>query len=371
MKVPFVDLLRQYDNIKGDIDQAISNVINDTAFIRGKYVEEFEKNFAKEIGVAHCLGVGNGTDAITIALKALNIGSGDEVITVANSFVASSEAITNAGARVVFVDCDESYNMDVSQIESILTGKTKAIVPVHLYGQPADMDAIMKIAHKHDLYVIEDCAQAHFAECIVNGEKKKTGTIGHAASFSFYPGKNLGAYGDAGAVVTNDDKVAVKAKMVANHGRVSKYDHEFEGLNSRMDGLQGAILNVKLKYLDTYTNNRIKVSERYTKELTGIGDIICPNYSSDKKHVFHLYVIRTKNRDGLMEFLKEKGVSVGIHYPIALPYLAAYKYLNHKEEDFPMAYSFQNEILSLPIFPEISDEEIQYVIDSVKEYFQN
>jgi len=371
MNVPFVDLTRQYISIKEEIDSAIANVINDTAFIRGKYVEKFESEFAQAIGINHCIGVGNGTDAITIALKYLGIGEGDEVITAANSFVATSEAVTNAGAKVVFVDCDpDTYNIDIEKIEISINERTKAIIPVHLYGQPADMDSIVKIALKHNLYIIEDCAQAHLAECNVEGEMKKTGTIGNVATFSFYPGKNLGAYGDAGAIVTNDPELAGKIKMYANHGRISKYDHEFEGFNSRMDGIQGSILSVKLKYLDKFTDNRIIAAKKYSEGLKDIPGIICPSVIENNKHVFHLYVIRTDQRDNLMGFLKERNVAVGIHYPIALPFLQAYGYLNHKNKDFPIAFDYQNKILSLPIFPEISDEEINYVINNIKDFYR-
>ncbi|NOX48687.1 MAG: DegT/DnrJ/EryC1/StrS family aminotransferase [Chlorobi bacterium] len=371
-QIPFVDLKLQYLSIRNEIDTAIANVIRDTAFVNGKYVKLFEENFSAAHNAKHCIGVGNGTDAISIALKALDIGVGDEVITAANSFIATSEAITTAGARVVFVDClPDTYNIDPSLIEGKITSLTKAIIPVHLYGQPADMDSIMEIAKKHGLYVLEDSAQSHIAE--YNSENEgwgKIGVFGDVSTFSFYPGKNLGAYGDAGAIVTNNDKVAKKARMFANHGRVSKYDHEFEGVNSRMDGIQGAILDIKLKYLAGWVEKRREVANHYDKLLKDVPEIILPFVNTKSKHVYHLYVIRTPQRVALKTFLGEKGVSTGVHYPIALPNLSAYKYLEHSPDDFPNASKFQNEYLSLPIFPELTLEQIEYTVKMIKEFFK-
>ncbi len=365
MKIPFVDLKAQYDSIKDEIDQAVLNVINDTAFILGKYVNAFEENFASAIGVNHCIGVGNGTDALFISLRTMGIDQGDEVIVPANSFIATSEAITAAGAKVVFADIDPAtYNIDINRIEDKITSKTKALIPTHLYGQPADMTPILEIARKYNLFVIEDAAQAHLAEY----KGKKAGSIGDMACFSFYPGKNLGAYGDAGAIVTNNEEWAGKARMIANRGRTSKYDHEFEGMNSRMDGLQGAILNVKLKYLPKWTENRQNAAAAYDKYLKEIQEIITPEVLKDVRHVYHLYVIRVKKRDELQEFLKSEGISTGIHYPIALPNLSAYKYLGHTPSDFPVSSRYQNEILSLPIYPELKEEHIQYIADCIKRF---
>lgn len=362
MKVPFVDLKGQYHSIKEEIDQAISNVIKDSAFIGGKYAKAFEESFAKYIGVKNCVGVGNGTDALCIALKALGISEGDEVITVANTFIATSEAITMTGAKVVFVDCNkETYNIDVNKHEQAITGKTKAIIPVHLYGQPAEMDKIMDVARKHNMYVVEDAAQAHGSEY----QGQRIGTIGNIACFSFFPGKNLGAYGDAGAIVTNNDDLARKARMIANHGRIEKYNHEFEGTNSRLDGLQAAILDVKLKYLDKWIERRRAIAKMYDAGLKDI--VITPSVLPDVKHVYHLYVIRIKNRDRVKELLGEKGIATGIHYPIPLPFLKAYSYLDHKPADFPVAYSIKDEILSLPIHGDMMDEQVEYVIASLKD----
>ena len=361
MKVAFVNLGMQYESIAKEINNAIKEVISSSSFIGGKFVKSFESNFAQYIGVRHCIGVGNGTDALFIALKSLGICNGDEVITVANTFIATSEAITLTGAKVVFVDCDEkTYNIDIKKIEKAITGRTKAIIPVHLYGQPADMDEILGIAKKYNLFVIEDAAQAHGAIY----KNRNVGTIGDVACFSFFPGKNLGAYGDAGAIVTNNDELANKSRMFANHGRIEKYNHEYEGINSRLDGLQAAILDVKLKYLEKWTERRRAIAKMYNESLRDavMTPIVIPNV----RHVYHLYIIRTKNRDRIIGFLKEKGISTGIHYPIPLPFLKAYSYLGYKPEDFPVAYSLKDEILSLPIHGDMTDKEVEYVIEGVK-----
>ena len=359
MNIPFVNLKIQYANIKDEIDQAITNVISKTAFIGGPFTKTFETNFAEFCNVKHCVGVGNGTDALFIALKALGIGKGDEVITAANSFIATSEAITMTGAKVVFVDINpQAYNIDVGKIEEKITDKTKAIIPVHLFGQPADMDSILDIAKKYNLKIVEDAAQAHGS--VYKG--RQIGSIGDMACFSFYPGKNLGAYGDAGAIVTNDEDLAIKARIIANHGRVEKYNHEIEGVNSRLDGIQAAILDVKLRHLPEWTENRRKNAYLYNKHLKDT-DIITPVEIDDVKAVYHLYVIRVKKelRQKLQDHLKSKGIATGIHYPITLPNLKAYKYLNHREDDFPEATKASREILSLPMFPELTESQIEYI----------
>ena len=392
MKIPFVDLKVQYYSIKEEIDQAISNVIQDSAFIGGKYTKAFEESFADYIGVKNCIGVGNGTDALYVALKALGISEGDEVITAANTFIATSEAITLTEAKVKFVDCNkETYNIDVDRLEQAITDKTKAIIPVHLYGQSAEMDKIADVARKHNLYVVEDAAQAHGAiyysrqkseassqkykenhisiniNTLDSIEKyaRKVGILGDMACFSFFPGKNLGAYGDAGAIVTNNDKLARRVRMFANHGRIEKYNHELEGTNSRLDGIQAAILNVKMKYLDKWIDRRRKIAEMYDEGLKDI--VIIPSVMPDVKHVYHLYVIRIKNREEVKELLAEKGIATGIHYPIPLPFLNAYSYLGNKPADFPVAYSMKDEILSLPIHGDMTDEQVEYVIASLKD----
>jgi dTDP-4-amino-4,6-dideoxygalactose transaminase len=388
MQIPFVDLKSQYESIKAEIDGAISTVISKTAFIGGSHLNDFEGAFAGFCNVKHCIGVGNGTDAIFIALKALGIGQGDEVITVANSFIATSEAVTMAGAKVAFVDIDpKTYNMDPNKLEDLLKSRfdpkpetrnqkpetpvpkpetpvplPKAIIPVHLYGQPADMDPILALAKKYNLKVVEDCAQAHGA--VYKG--RKIGSIGDMACFSFYPGKNLGAYGDGGAIVTNNDELALKARMIANHGRIGKYDHEIEGVNSRLDGLQAAILSVKLKHLSGWTEARRKNAYLYNKYLAGTS-LITPVEIADVTAVYHLYVVRVRkeSREKLQSHLNSKGVSTGIHYPIALPNLLAYSYLGHSEKDFPEATKASLEIVSLPMFPELSETQIKYVTESI------
>lgn len=361
MKIPFVDLKAQYASIKGEIDEAISKVIGEAAFIKGRYVENFERNFARYIGTKHCIGVGNGTDALFIALKVLGVREGDEVITAANTFIATAEAITLAGAKVVFVDCDKNtYNLDVDKIEKAITGKTKAIIPVHLYGQAADMDKILALAKKFNLFVVGDAAQAHGAKY----KNRNVGTLGYCACFSFFPGKNLGAYGDGGAIVTDDDELAAKARMYADHGRCEKYDHEFEGVNSRLDGLQAAILDVKLKHLEKWLGRRREIAQRYDQELKDI--VVVPKVGF-AGHVYHLYVIRLKDRDRIREYLAGEGISTGIHYPLPLPFLKAYRYLGCRPEDFPVADSLKDEILSLPIYGDMTDEQVRYVIDKLKE----
>jgi len=377
MNIVFVDLKAQYESIKDEIDSAISEVISKSAFVGGSFLESFEKTFASFCNVKHCIGVGNGTDALFIALKVLGIGPGDEVIVPANTFIATSEAVTLTGARVVFVDIDpKTYNIDVNKLEDCVksryalcsvrsANRLKAIIPVHLYGQPADMDPILNLARKHNLKVLEDAAQAHGA--VYKG--RPIGSIGDVACFSFYPGKNLGAYGDAGAIVTNDANLASKARMLANHGRIDKYDHEIEGINSRLDGLQAAVLQVKLKHLADWTEHRRQNAYLYNKYLKNI-DVIAPVEMANAKSVYHLYVVRIRDggRSKLQDYLKSKGISTGIHYPIALPNLQAYAYLKHKEDDFPEATRASEEILSLPMFPELTESQISYIAEQLREF---
>ena len=371
MNIPLVDLKIQYQSIKPDIDSVISEVISKTAFIGGAYVNSFEKSFAGFCNVKHCVGVGNGTDALFIALKVLGIGEGDEVIVPANSFIATSEAVTLTGARVTFVDINpKTYNMDPNRLEDYLikraNSRPKAVIPVHLYGQPADMDPILSLADKHGLKVIEDAAQAHGA--LYKG--RQIGSIGHVACFSFYPGKNLGAYGDGGAIVTNDDEFAIRARMYANHGRIDKYDHQVEGVNSRLDGLQAAILGVKLKHLPEWTEKRRKNAYLYNHYLKDTG-LITPAEMDGVRAVYHLYVVRIKKalRAKLQEYLGTKGISTGIHYPIALPNLRAYTYLKHSGDDFPEATEASQEILSLPMYPELTEAQISYISRSIGDFF--
>jgi dTDP-4-amino-4,6-dideoxygalactose transaminase len=364
MTIPFVDLHAQYLSIKPEIDAAISDVIAQSAFIRGAHVDTFEENWATTLGVKHCVSCANGTDALYIAMRALRIKPGDEVITSAHSWIASSETITQASGRVVFCDTDyDTCTIDPALIEAKITSATVGIIPVHLCGQPADMRTIMAIARKHNLWVIEDCAQAHLARC--NGQL--VGTFGDIATFSFYPGKNLGAYGDAGCIVTNDDDLAEWMATFARHG--GKGEHVMEGINSRMDGIQAAILNAKLPHLPTWTKTRRRVAARYDELLDGIGDIVTPKVAPDRDHVYHLYVSRTERRDALRKHLSDAGISTVINYPKALPFYPAYAYLGHVAEDFPVAYANQSRILSLPIYPEITDEMIRWVVDQIEAFF--
>jgi dTDP-4-amino-4,6-dideoxygalactose transaminase len=360
MKIPFVDLHAQYLSIKPEIDAAISEVIAQSAFIRGPHVADFETAWAKTLDVKHSISCANGTDALYIAMRALGVKPGDEIITTAHSWISASETITQAGGRVVFCDTDrDTFTIDAALIEAKITSATVGIIPVHLYGQPADMEAIMAIAKRHNLWVIEDCAQAHLARY----KGQLVGTFGNIATFSFYPGKNLGAYGDAGCAVTNDDSLADWMTTFARHG--GKGEHVMEGINSRMDGLQAAVLNAKLPHLPAWTEARRRVAARYDALLSGVGDVVTPKVGPHRDHVYHLYVIRTEKRDALRKHLTDAGIATVLNYPKALPFYPAYAYLGHVPEDFPAAYANQSRILSIPIYPEMTDEMIEYVAGQI------
>jgi dTDP-4-amino-4,6-dideoxygalactose transaminase len=364
MKIPFVDLHAQYLSIKGEIDAAMADVIAQSSFIRGPHVDSFEQNWAKTLGTRHCVSCANGTDALYITMRGLGIKPGDEVITSAHSWIATSETITQTGGRVIFCDTDdETFTIDPKSIEARITSATVGIIPVHLYGQAADMDPIMAIARKHGLWVIEDCAQAHLARY----HGRLVGTFGNAATFSFYPGKNLGAYGDAGCAVTNDDVLAEWMTTFARHG--GKGEHVMEGINSRMDGFQGAVLNVKLPHLSSWTQARQSVAARYDELLAGLGEIRIPQVAPGREHVYHLYVVRTEQRDRLRQRLTQAGIATVLNYPKALPFYPAYAYLGHTFQDFPIAYANQSRILSLPIFPEMTETMIGYVADHIEKFF--
>jgi dTDP-4-amino-4,6-dideoxygalactose transaminase len=366
MTVPFVDLHAQYLSIKSEIDAAIAGVIDQSAFIRGPHVDKFEKAWAQTLGVKHCISCANGTDALYIAMRALGVKPGDEIITSAHSWISASETITQTGGRVVFCDTDyDTFTIDPELIEAKITPATVGIIPVHLYGQPADMEAIMAIAKRHRLWVIEDCAQAHLAKY----KGQLVGTFGDVATFSFYPGKNLGAYGDAGCAVTNDDHLADWMISFARHG--GKGEHVMEGINSRMDGLQAAILNVKLPHLPAWTAERRRVASRYDELLKSVGDVVTPKVAPDRDHVYHLYVIRTRKRDALKKHLANVGIGTVLNYPKALPFYPAYAYLGHNSKDFPVAFGNQSTILSLPIFPEMADETIDYVIKQAAAFYSD
>lgn len=366
MKIPFVDLKSQYYSIKGEIDIAISSVLEETAFIGGTHVKSFQENFQEKYNVNHCVPLANGTDAIYVALKMMGIGFGDEVITTASSWISTSETISQTGAKPVFVDIDKYYTIDPSKIEEKITSKTKAIIPVHLFGQMADMPNIMTIAKKYNLKVIEDCAQAHFSEL----EEKRAGLWGNCGTFSFYPGKNLGAYGDAGCLITNDAKLAEDCKKYANHGALTKHHHEIEGINSRLDGIQAAVLNVKLPYILNWTENRHKLSDLYRNKLAGVNFIKLPEIRENSKHTFHVFAIKVDDRTDLQRFLKEKGIATQIHYPKAMPFMPAYAYQKAEKKDYPNSYELQEKELSLPIYPEMTEEQLEYICFYVKKYYE-
>lgn len=364
-KVKFLDLKFQYDLIKQEIDTAIQNVISNSAFIGGHHVSHFESQFAKYQEATFCISCGNGTDALEIAIEALNLPSGGEIIVPANSFIASAEAVTRTGHTVVFCDCKATdYTLDIDALSRLINPRTVAIIPVHLYGHPCDMSPIMTLAAKHNLKIIEDCAQAHAAE--YNG--KRVGSIGHAAIFSFYPGKNLGAYGDGGAITTNDQHLAEKCRKLANHGRISKYNHEFVGRNSRLDALQAAILSVKLQYLDEWTEHRIVLADHYLQLLADIDQVTIPCRQTYAKQVYHLFVIRVDDRSGLQKHLKAKGISTGIHYPHALPKLGAYSHITPPPQT-PVAEKLAPTLLSLPIGEHLSSADIEFVVSEIEAHY--
>ncbi|NJN42107.1 MAG: DegT/DnrJ/EryC1/StrS family aminotransferase [Flammeovirgaceae bacterium] len=367
MTVPFVDLQKQYVSIKSEIDSALLSVFSAGQFIKGSSVSTFESSFKKLIGADYCIGTGNGTDSLFLSLKALGIGSGDEVLTPAFSWISSAEVISLTGAKPVFIDIEPlTFTMNPDLVEDKITKNTKAIILVHLFGSPANTNHVLSICKKYNLSLIEDCAQSHLSE--ENG--KVAGTIGHVSAFSFYPTKNLGAYGDAGCLVTNDKVLAEVIRRLANHGALQKDDHRMEGLNSRMDELQAAILNVKINHLKTWNDLRIQHANSYDKLLDGVSEITTPARRPGTRHTFHAYVIRAKKRDELKKYLVEKGVETVIHYPKALTSLPVYQEMGFREKDFPIASRAQDEVLSLPIYPEISSGQIEYVCEMIKKFYK-
>jgi len=364
MHIPFVDLKAQYLAHRAEFDAALQQVIDGTAFIGGRFVQEFERAYADAYGVKHCVSVGNGTDAIYVVLRMLGVGPGDEVITTAASWISTSEAVGQTGATPVFVDVDEYFNIDVAQVERRIGPKTRALLPVHLYGQAAQVDVLADMARRHGLHLVEDCAQAHFAE----RGGRRAGTFGIAGTFSFYPGKNLGAYGDAGAIVTNDDEFARRCRMFANHGALVKHDHQMEGINSRLDGLQASLLTAKLRHLDAWTAARRRVAGWYDAALAGVAGIELPRVRAGSTHVYHLYVIRTDDRDGLKAHLAAQGIETAVHYPVALPLMPAYRHVGMQAADVPLAAANQGRILSLPIYPEMTRDMVGYVASAIRAY---
>jgi dTDP-4-amino-4,6-dideoxygalactose transaminase len=365
MKIPFVDLQAQYRAMKDEIEAAVSGVMSRGDFILGGAVTEFEAAFAGYCEAEYAIGVDSGYSALELALLAYDIGPGDEVITAANTFIATALAISNCGAKPVLVDIDpNTYNIDPEQIESVISPRTRAIMPVHLYGQPADMDPILEIARRHDLLVIEDAAQAAGARY----KGRRIGSIGHAAGFSFYPSKNLGAYGDAGAVVTSDPAVADKVRLLRNIGQRVKYHHEVKGFNHRMDTMQAAVLCVKLPYLDSWNAARQRAAETYGRLLSGL-PVTTPAVLEGAEHTYHLYVIRLKEREVLQEHLQNAGVATGLHYPIPIHLQPAYQELGYNLGHFPVTEAHAGKILSLPIFPELDDEKVTYVANLIRSFF--
>lgn len=360
--IPLGDLKRQHAEIKKEVEEAVQRVLDSGWFILGKETEEFEKEFAEYCGASFGVGVGNGTDAIFLALKSLDIGQGDEVITAANTAIPTVSAIVASGAKPVLIDCGEDYLIDVNQIEGKITEKTKAIIPVHLYGQVCNMDRILEIAKERNVSVIEDCAQAHGAE--YKGEKVPISNIG---CFSFYPSKNLGADGDGGMIVTNNEETAKKLKLIRNYGQEGTYSSIRQGYNSRLDEIQAAILGVKLKHLDKWNAKRRKLAEVYNSLLLD-SNVLLSIIHEDRKSIFHLFVVRSQKRDELINFLKEKGISAKIHYPVPIHLQKGFKHLGYVEGDFPITEKFSKEILSLPMFPELTEGEVKKICETMKKF---
>lgn len=369
MQIPFVDLKAQYRTIAAEVDEAMQRVIADTDFILGKEVELFEQEFAAYCEAKYAIGLDSGISALELALRAYGIGQGDEVITVSHTFVATVSSISFTGASPVFVDVDPvTYNLEPAQLEAAITPRTKAILPVHLYGQPAEMDEILAVARKYDLIVIEDACQAHGARY----KGRRVGALGHAGCFSFYPGKNLGAYGDGGMLVTNDAELAEKVRMLRNYGQREKYHHVFLAYNRRLDTLQAAVLRVKLRRLDEWNAMRQRTAQLYSEFLQDQEDIITlPRAASDRSHVYHLYVIQHPQRDALLASFHEHGISAGIHYPLPVHLQPCYENLNVLRGSLPITESLAARVLSLPMFPELSVEQVQHVCHQLTKSYEH
>ena len=365
MHIKYLDLQAQYQSIKTELDAAIQKVLDGSAYVLGPAVNEFESAFAEYCGTKFAIGVNSGTSALTLALRALGVGRGDEVITAANTFIATAAAIEHASGQPVLVDVDpETRNMDPVLLKMAITPKTRAIIPVHLYGRPSDMDPILQLAARHDIAVLEDAAQAHGSRY----QGRRAGSIGRMAAFSFYPGKNLGAYGEAGAVTADDPELDRRVRMLRDHGSDKKYVHDLLGYNARMEGIQGAVLKVKLAHLDRWNAERNRVAKLYNQLLTNL-PIKLPSFENDIDQVFHLYVIETEQRDRLQKYLGEHGVPSLIHYPIPIHLQKAFDHLDCRAGDFPITEKLADEILSLPIYPEMSDEQVTYIAEKVRAFF--
>jgi dTDP-4-amino-4,6-dideoxygalactose transaminase len=371
-EIKMVDLKGQYLKIKDEVDKRVMEVIDSTAFINGPYVKQFQKNLENYLDIKHVIPCGNGTDALQVAMMALGLKPGDEVITTTFTFIATAEVIALLGLTPVLVDVDpETYNIDPKAIEKAITSKTKAIVPVHLFGQCAPMEEILEIAHKHNLYVIEDNAQAIGADYIFNdGSRKKSGTIGHIGCTSFFPSKNLGGYGDGGAVFTNDDEIAGQLRAIVNHGMKVRYYHDLVGVNSRLDSIQAAILDVKLAHLDEYADARRKAADFYDKAFAGHPKIKTPTRYNKSTHVFHQYTLTATGIDrlALQKHLNDKGIPMMIYYPVPLHLQKAYNDLRYKEGDFPVSEKLSETVFSLPMHTELDEEQLKYITESVLEF---
>lgn len=365
--IAMVDLKRQIETHFDEFMQDFKTILTRVEFVGGQAVDDFEATFADYCQTKHCIGVGNGTDALYLIFRALGLQPGDEVIVPAMSFMATAEILSPLGLKAVFADIDAAtYTLSPTLVEPLITEKTKALLPVHLYGQPADMAGLNTLARAHNLYLIEDSAQGHGADF----QEKRTGSLGFAAAFSFYPGKNLGAFGDGGAILTDDDEFAKNVRMLANHGRLSKYEHLVEGVNSRLDTFQAAILLTKLKYLDKWTAQRQQRAKLYNDLLADIPELTLPQIGPERTHVYHLYVIQTNRRDELLTYLQSQNIQAGIHYPIPLHLQPALKYLGYREGDFPVSEKLGRECLSLPMFPELTEAEVRTVSDAIHRFFQ-
>ncbi|HBA84663.1 MAG TPA: erythromycin biosynthesis sensory transduction protein eryC1 [Verrucomicrobia bacterium] len=368
MSIPFLDLSAQYRSLKSEIDQAIQAVIEQTAFAGGPFVAEFEEAFAKYTQCRYAAAASNGTEALRLALAAMDVGPGDEIVTVPNTFIATAEAISQCGATPIFVDVDaRTHTMKPALIESAITPRTRGIIPVHLYGQMADMDPILSTAEAHGLFVLEDACQAHGAEY----KGRKAGSLGRAGAFSFYPGKNLGAYGEGGAVTSNDEKLIERIKLLRDHGSTVKYVHKAVGCNGRMDGIQGAILSAKLPHLDSWNAARRAHAAAYRQLLEDDPDVVLPEEAAYGKHIYHIYPIRVPRRDQTLRNLSAMGIHCGIHYPIPVHLQEAYRFLGGKKGDFPAAEQSAEEVLSLPMYPELNDEQIEQVAQGIQKAIRN
>ncbi len=366
MKVPFLDLKPGVSAIRADVERRFSDIIDRTAFVCGQNVSEFEQSFAEMHGVDHAVGLSSGTDGNHLAMLCCDIKPGDEVLVPVNTFIATAEGVSHAGATPVFVDVDEqSFNVDPKKMEAAITDRTRAVCPVHLFGQPADMDVIQEVAQRHGLHVIEDAAQAHLASY----KGRSVGGLGSVASWSFYPGKNLGAWGEAGALTTNDQNICDKARKLRDHGSGRKYYHDFIGHNYRMAEFQGAVLAEKLKHIERWTDMRRVNAQRYNERLKSIDAVQIPVENDGCKHVYHLYVIRTSQRDALQVALREKDIATGLHYPIPLHLTDAYSHQGHAAGDFPVAERIAAEMLSLPMYPDLSEAQIDYVCEQIESFF--